>query len=95
MGELRREESWLVVIEWTLNWLAFFTTRLVAHVLITIKLVLDFALFPRGVEWPFAMLGMLGLNVLNIILGFDLWRAFGKESKAWQRRRKHRDEKIK
>ncbi|KAG6548235.1 hypothetical protein Mapa_010286 [Marchantia paleacea] len=70
----------LLRIEWLLNWIAFITARCAVHVLITAKLVQDRLMFERGtIELPLASIGMLGLNILNFILGQGLWKAFRRE----------------
>ena len=56
------------------------------HIFVTLKLVLDITKFPSGVEWPLAISGMMGLNILNVILGIDLSKAFLKESNSWRKR---------
>lgn len=88
MASLREEQSWSVRIEWSLNWLTFFTSRIAMHIFITIKLLLDVSKFPSGIEWPLAITGMIGLNILNAILGLDLFKAFKKESSVWKGRKK-------
>lgn len=62
-----------------MNWLAFFTSRIALHVLVSIKLLKDFKKFRAGVELPLALMGMTGLNVLNFILGQGLYKAFLRE----------------
>ncbi|KAL2642048.1 hypothetical protein R1flu_009635 [Riccia fluitans] len=72
-------------IEWELNWITFFFARWALHIMITLKLVQDREKFEKGtVEFPLGFLGMLGLNVLNFILGQGLWKAFKRES--WGKR---------
>ncbi|CAM6094737.1 unnamed protein product [Calypogeia fissa] len=74
-----RKWSFVLLVEWTLNWFAFFTARIALHVLITIKLLVDSRKFKSGVELPLALTGMAGLNVLNFILGQGLYKAFLRE----------------
>jgi hypothetical protein len=71
--------SWGTSIMWFLNWIAYFITRLAFHIYITIKLLQDASKFPKGFEWPMALTGMLGLNVLNFSLGHRLLKAYRKE----------------
>ncbi|TYI29142.1 TLC domain-containing protein 2 [Gossypium hirsutum] len=77
-------ESRVVKVEWILNWIMFVFTRLVSHILITGKLIKDASKFEKGIEWPLAMLGMAGMNLLNAFLGIDLFNAFKKEKKPQQ-----------
>ena len=86
MAELQREESWFIITLWAFNWFTFFTSRMAMHIFVTLKLVLDITKFPSGVEWPLAISGMMGLNILNVILGIDLSKAFLKESNSWRKR---------
>ncbi|KAL3678234.1 hypothetical protein R1sor_021190 [Riccia sorocarpa] len=75
-----RAWSNILRIEWELNWLTFFTARCAVHILITVKLLQDRHKFEKGtIEFPLAVVGMLGLNVLNFILGKGLWKAFKRE----------------
>ena len=53
--------------------------RCVPHILITVKLIKDARKFGRGVEWPLALFGMAGMNILNVGLGMDLFHAFRRE----------------
>lgn len=78
--------SWFSFINWTLNWIAFFSTRIFCHVWITAKLVWDASKFPRGFEWPLAVTGMVGLNVLNVMLGQGLYKALLRERSSVKRR---------
>ncbi|KAH7288700.1 hypothetical protein KP509_31G037400 [Ceratopteris richardii] len=86
MACVRKEGSWLVSIEWSFNWITFFTSRMVMHTFIIYKLLIDSSKFPSGIEWPLAISGMTGLHILNVLLGVDLFRAFRKE-RAVQRSR--------
>ncbi|KAL3641258.1 hypothetical protein CASFOL_016226 [Castilleja foliolosa] len=81
MAGLRDARSKSVKAEWVLNWLTFVFARSLPHVLITVKLVKDAPKFDKGIELPLALLGMAGMNLLNIFLGIDLFKAFGKERK--------------
>ncbi|PPS00816.1 hypothetical protein GOBAR_AA19849 [Gossypium barbadense] len=54
---------------------------LVSHILKSGKLIKDASKFEKGMEWPLAMLGMAGMNLLNVFLGIDLFNAFKKEKK--------------
>lgn len=85
MAGVRKEGSWLVKIEWSLNWITFFTSRIGTHAYITYKLILDASKFPLGVEWPLAIAGMIGLNILNVNLGFEMFGAFKKERVVWRK----------
>ncbi|CAO2172212.1 unnamed protein product [Urochloa humidicola] len=69
----------VVKLEWVLNWATFVTARVICHILITYKLVTDAHKFGKGIELPLALLGMAGMNLLNIFLGLDLFKAFGRE----------------
>ncbi|KAL8497327.1 hypothetical protein ACS0TY_020858 [Phlomoides rotata] len=44
---------------------------------LTVKLVRDASKFEKGVELPLA-----GMNLLNILLGIDLFKALRKENKS-------------
>lgn len=68
-----------VRVEWALNWVTFFTARLGCHILITYKLIVDAPKFRKGVELPLALFGMAGMNLLNVLLGLDLFRAYKRE----------------
>ncbi|GFP89812.1 tlc domain-containing protein 2 [Phtheirospermum japonicum] len=81
MAGLRDAGSKSVKAEWVLNWLTFVFARLLPHVLITVKLVKDAPKFDKGIELPLALIGMAGMNLLNIFLGIDLFRAFRRERK--------------
>ncbi|MCO5572268.1 hypothetical protein L7F22_026021 [Adiantum nelumboides] len=85
MAGVRKEGSWPIKIEWSFNWITFFTSRIAMHVFITFKLVNDVSKFPSGIEWPVALAGMAGLNTLNLILGADLYKAFMKERSVWRK----------
>ncbi|CAA7404494.1 unnamed protein product [Spirodela intermedia] len=79
MSGVRDSYSRIVRVEWALNWVAFFSARFLCHLLITYKLIRDAPKFGKGIELPLALLGMAGMNVLNILLGLDLFRAFRRE----------------
>ncbi|XP_072998555.1 uncharacterized protein [Typha latifolia] len=72
-------KSRMVKVEWMLNWATFFIARLVCHILITYKLIVDAHKFGRGIELPLALFGMAGMNLLNIFLGLDLFKAYKRE----------------
>ncbi|XWS23737.1 hypothetical protein CRYUN_Cryun28dG0041000 [Craigia yunnanensis] len=91
MAGVRDAKSRVVKVEWILNWIMFVFARLVSHVLITIKLIKDASKFENGVEWPLAMFGMAGMNLLNVFLGIDLFNAFKKEKKSQQNNQKRRE----
>lgn len=77
--------SWGNLATWVLNWIAFFSTRICVHFWITAKLLWDASKFPRGFEWPLALTGMVGLNVLNVLLGQGLYKALRKERSSLRR----------
>ncbi|KAG6578966.1 TLC domain-containing protein 2 [Cucurbita argyrosperma subsp. argyrosperma] len=80
MAGVRDAESFIVKVEWTLNWLTFTFARFVPHILITAKLIMDASKFDKGVELPLALFGMAAMNLLNVFLGIDLFNAVKKES---------------
>lgn len=82
MAGNRDAKSKKVKAEWVLNWIAFIVTRLASHVLITIKLIRDSSKFEKGVELPLALFGMAGMNLLNIFLGIDLFKAYRREKNS-------------
>ncbi|KAF7024815.1 hypothetical protein CFC21_037102, partial [Triticum aestivum] len=69
----------LVKLEWVLNWTTFVTARVICHILITYRLITDAHKFDKGIELPLALSGMAGMNVLNVSLGLDLFKAFARE----------------
>jgi hypothetical protein len=69
----------MVKLEWVLNWTTFVTARVICYILITYKLIADAHKFGKGIELPLALLGMAGMNLLNIFLGLDLLKAFARE----------------
>ncbi|KAK9110257.1 hypothetical protein Sjap_018317 [Stephania japonica] len=79
MVGVRDPKSKIVCAEWTLSWIFFLTARLGSHILITIKLIKDANKFGRGVELPLALFGMVGMNLLNVFLGRDLFIAYKRE----------------
>ncbi|CAL1362409.1 unnamed protein product [Linum trigynum] len=79
MAGIRDAKSVIVKVEWMLNWLTFTVARVVPHILITMKLIRDAPKFGKGVEWPLALFGMAGMNILNAGLGIDLIHAFRRE----------------
>lgn len=84
MTGVRDAKSIIVKVEWILNWLTFILARFTSHVLITAKLILDAPNFGKGVELPLALLGMAGMNLLNVFLGIDLFHAFRREKNPQQ-----------
>ncbi|TKY74268.1 TLC domain-containing protein 2 [Spatholobus suberectus] len=84
MVGFRDAKSILVKLEWFLNWVTFFVARSAPHVLITAKLIRDAHKFGKGMELPLALFGMAGMNLLNIGLGIDLFKAFRRERKSLQ-----------
>ncbi|OVA18472.1 TRAM/LAG1/CLN8 homology domain [Macleaya cordata] len=81
MAGVRDAKSNIVKMEWVLSWVTFFLARLGSHILITIKLIRDANKFGKGVELPLALLGMTGMNLLNVFLGLDLLKAYNREKK--------------
>ncbi|KAM7507751.1 hypothetical protein LguiA_018204 [Lonicera macranthoides] len=79
MAGVRDGQSIFVKAEWFLNWVAFVIARTTSHILITIKLIQDAPKFGKGVELPLALFGMIGMNILNVFLGIDLFKAYKKE----------------
>ncbi|KAM7253261.1 hypothetical protein ACFE04_025879 [Oxalis oulophora] len=79
MAGIRDAKSRIVKVEWVLNWVTFFTARIIPHILITVKLIKDAPKFGKGMELPLALFGMAGMNMLNIGLGIDLLNAFKRE----------------
>ncbi|RDY10662.1 TLC domain-containing protein 2, partial [Mucuna pruriens] len=92
MAGFRDAKSILVKLEWFLNWVTFFVARSAPHILITAKLIRDAHKFGKGVELPLALFGMAGMNLLNIGLGFDLFKAFKRERKSQQGNLHHHSE---
>lgn len=91
MAGVRDAKSFIVKVEWILNWLTFVFARSVPHILITAKLIMDASKFDKGVELPLAMSGMAGMNLLNVLLGIDLLDAVRKETN-YQKSDRHHDE---
>lgn len=91
MAGIRDSKCRIVRVEWVLNWIAFFLARLASHLLITIKLIRDASKFERGIELPLALLGMAGMNLLNLFLGIDLFNAFKREKNPQQTNHHHRE----
>lgn len=79
MAGIRTAESKIVKAEWILIWVTFFSARLIPHLLIFVKLIKDASKFNKGIELPLALFGMIGMNLLNIGLGMDLFSAFKRE----------------
>ncbi|XP_010242809.1 PREDICTED: TLC domain-containing protein 2 [Nelumbo nucifera] len=79
MAGMRDAKSKYVRVEWVLNWITFFLARLGSHIMITIKLIKDASKFGNGVELPLALFGMAGMNLLNVFLGLDLFKAYKRE----------------
>ena len=74
--------GWVNRINWKCLWITFFGTRIVAHGIIPPLLVYNYRSFPRGVEFPIALGGILCFNLLNLELGRDLIKAHRREEKA-------------
>ncbi|KAI0497329.1 hypothetical protein KFK09_020552 [Dendrobium nobile] len=79
MAGVRDAKNSIVKVEWMLNWASFLATRLICHILITYKLIIDASKFGKGIELPLALFGMAGMNLLNVSLGLDLFKAYKKE----------------
>ncbi|KAK6938404.1 TRAM/LAG1/CLN8 homology domain [Dillenia turbinata] len=79
MAGFRDGKAKIVRVEWFLNWVTFTVARFVSHVLITAKLLKDASKFEKGVELPLALFGMVGMNLLNVCLGIDLFSAYKRE----------------
>lgn len=64
-------DGWLgfVMRGWLLNWTMFVLARFVSHFLVTVKLIRDGSQFEKGIELPIALLGMVGMNLLNFFQG--------------------------
>ncbi|MCO5588934.1 hypothetical protein L7F22_042896 [Adiantum nelumboides] len=71
---LHQDGSLLVKGEWSLHWVAYFTTRLSLHLLISIKLFLNWSKFSFAIERPMVLASILGINSLNVALGFELYK---------------------
>lgn len=84
MAGFRDAGNKFVKAEWGLNWVMFVFARVLAHILITVKLIRDAPKFEKGVVLPLALFGMAGMNLLNIFLGIDLFNAYRKERKSWK-----------
>ncbi|XP_061372615.1 uncharacterized protein LOC133315078 [Gastrolobium bilobum] len=84
MAGFRNAKGIIVKLEWFLNWVTFFVARCASHILITAKLIRDADKFGKGIELPLALVGMAGMNLLNIGLGIDLFKAFKRERKPQQ-----------
>ncbi|KAK9993640.1 hypothetical protein SO802_023343 [Lithocarpus litseifolius] len=91
MAGLRDANSTIVRAEWVLNWVAFILARFVSHVLITVKLLRDRHKFGKGIELPLALFGMVGMNLLNVFLGIDLFHAFKREISSQPNSHHHRE----
>ncbi|OMO86935.1 hypothetical protein COLO4_20860 [Corchorus olitorius] len=91
MAGIRDAKSRIVKVEWVLNWTMFVFARLVSHILITVKLIIDASKFEKGIQWPLAMFGMAGMNLLNAFLGIDLFNAFRRERKPQLNSQKRRE----
>lgn len=79
MAGVRDPKSMVVKVEWAANWATFFVARLACHILITYKLITDAPKFGKGIELPLALFGMAGMNLLNVFLGLDLFKAYKRE----------------
>ncbi|KAL2241840.1 UNVERIFIED_CONTAM: hypothetical protein Sindi_0302000 [Sesamum indicum] len=91
MAGVRDAGSKIVKMEWFLNWLTFVFARFISHILITVKLVRDAPKFEKGMVLPLALSGMAGMNLLNIFLGLDLFKAYGRERKSEKGHHNHHD----
>lgn len=84
MAGVRDATSKIVKVEWVLNWFTFITARFGCHILITSKLIADASKFRKGIELPLALTGMAGMNLLNVFLGLDLFKAYKREKNPLQ-----------
>lgn len=91
MAGVRDAGTKIVKAEWVLNWLAFIFARFISHILITVKLIGDASKFKNGVELPLALAGMVGMNLLNIFLGIDLFNAYRREAKSKKDHHNHHE----
>ncbi|XP_059311856.1 uncharacterized protein LOC132063366 [Lycium ferocissimum] len=92
MAGFRDSTSVVVKVEWVLNWTSFVLARVVSHVLITVKLIRDADKFDKGgVELPLALFGMAGMNLLNVFLGIDLFKAYRREMYPQRSYQNHQD----
>ncbi|XP_016486142.1 uncharacterized protein LOC107806496 [Nicotiana tabacum] len=86
MAGFRDSTSNFVKVEWVLNLTSFVVARVGCHVLITVKLIRDGSKFEKGgVELPLALFGMAGMNLLNVFLGVDLFKAYRREMNPQRR----------
>ncbi|XP_060217650.1 uncharacterized protein LOC132644969 [Lycium barbarum] len=92
MAGFRDSTCVVVKVEWVLNWTSFVLARVVSHVLITVKLIRDADKFDKGgVELPLALFGMAGMNLLNVFLGIDLFKAYRREMYPQRSYQNHQD----
>lgn len=91
MAGVRDGRSKFVKAEWFLNVMTFVFARLTAHVFITVKLIKDAPKFGKGVELPLALFGMAGMNLLNIFLGIDLFKAYMREGNPRRQQQNHEE----
>ncbi|EEF48341.1 TLC domain-containing protein fld-1 [Ricinus communis] len=91
MAGVRDAKSNIVKLEWVLNWVTFIFARCLSHILITIKLLRDASKFEKGVQLPFALFGMVGMNLLNAGLGIDLFNAFRRERNPLRSSHNHQE----
>lgn len=91
MAGVRDGKSKFVKAEWFLNWIAFVLARFASHVLITVKIIRDAPKFEKGIELPLALFGMAGMNLLNIFLGIDLFKAYRRENSPQRNQENHDD----
>ncbi|XP_027093926.1 uncharacterized protein [Coffea arabica] len=82
MAGVRDARIKVVKIEWVVNLITFVLARFSSHVLITVKLIRDASKFGKGVELPLALFGMAGMNLLNVFLGIDLFKAYQRERRT-------------
>lgn len=89
MAGVRDASSRIVKAEWCANWTTFVLARFTSHILITVKLLKDSSKFNKGVEFPLALFGMAVMNLLNIVLGIDLFEACRRERKEQKDNQNH------
>ncbi|XP_077248811.1 TRAM, LAG1 and CLN8 (TLC) lipid-sensing domain containing protein [Tasmannia lanceolata] len=88
MAGVLDSKSKIVRAEWIINWVTFFVARLACHIFITYKLIRDAPKFGRGVELPLALSGMAGMNLLNLFLGVDLFKAYRQEKNQYKQHKR-------
>ncbi|MCO5579523.1 hypothetical protein L7F22_033378 [Adiantum nelumboides] len=80
----RRDGTFYVKGEWGVHWASYMTTRVPLHLMLSIKLALNYSSVFAIMDWPMVqslafVAGILGMNIWNVSLGFDLHKAFLRE----------------